>query len=165
MTKKICFYPDPVLLTEAKPITQFDESLETLINEMAEAMYEAKGIGLAAPQIGVGLQIFIMDLERSVDGPEIFINPEIEVLDAEKVVEHEGCLSLPGAGCNVPRYKKVRLKAKNEKGEDIEVEATGLKSACFQHECDHLKGRLYISHLSNVKRQKMIKDFRKHTKA
>lgn len=164
VSNRLCFYPDPVLLSKAKPVKDFDESLDAIIREMIEVMYEAKGIGLAAPQIGIGLQIFVMDLERSGGTPEVFINPELEVVDSELVSDHEGCLSLPGAGCEVPRFKEVRLKALNQKGESIEVSATGLKSACFQHECDHLRGKLYISHLSTAKRQKMVKDFKKFLK-
>ena len=165
MSEAIKYYPNPVLLKKADPVEEFDASLETIINQMTKAMYDAGGIGLAAPQIGIPLQIFVMDLDRSGESPEVFINPVLEVLNEEKVFEHEGCLSLPGAGCQVPRYKEVRLKALDKHGKGFEVVATGLKSACFQHECDHLNGHLYITHLSSLKRRRMISDFRKHKKA
>lgn len=165
MTQKhLCYYPHKTLLTPAKPVSKFGSSLIPLIESMSEVMYEAKGIGLAAPQIGVGLRLFIMDLEQDGRKPEVFINPELEVLDHDTDSEYEGCLSLPGTGCKVKRYRKVKLTAQNLEGEWFSVVATGLKSACFQHECDHLDGKLYITHLPDHKRKKVTKEFRRHLK-
>lgn len=164
MSSAISYYPDRVLLSRASPVSDFGSSLDAIIADMNEAMYRANGIGLAAPQIGVPLRIFVMDLSESRNAPEVFINPELEVVGDEQVMAHEGCLSLPGAGCSVPRFKKVRLTAVNRDGKEVQVTAEGLKSACFQHECDHLNGKLYIAHLSSAKRQKMVGDFKKFIK-
>src|SRR5690606_25673239 len=101
MNETLCYYPNPVLLRESKPVEEFGPDLDNLVQRMVDAMYKANGIGLAAPQIGVPLQVFVMDLTRLGDNPKVFVNPEIEILDFDKVSEHEGCLSLPGTGCSV----------------------------------------------------------------
>lgn len=155
-------YPENVLLQSAEEVDLARPDLKLIVSDMIESMYAAGGIGLAAPQIGIPLRIFVMDLSR--DGkarPEVFINPVLEPADDAKKHETEGCLSLPGASAAVPRWSKVRLTAYNLQGERYEGEAEGLRAACFQHECDHLDGRLYISHLSHAKRQRVIKQFRK----
>lgn len=159
----ICLYPEKVLLEPAKEVDLRREDLPVIVSNMIDSMHAAGGIGLAAPQIGIALRIFVMDLSH--DGksrPEVFINPVIEPVPGSKQKETEGCLSLPGPAEKVTRWEKVKLKAYGLHGDVKETEAEGLMAACFQHECDHLDGKLYISHLSNPKRQKVIKLFRKY---
>ena len=160
------YEPDPVLRQAAKPVTDFGEEFQTLINDMFDTMYANDGCGLAAPQIGISLTVSVIDLSRDQSEPFVIVNPEI----VERRGSHEmsaGCLSVPGAYGKVERSAWVRVKALDRYGNPFEVEGEGLKAECLQHEIDHLHGRLFIDHLQPVK-QRMLKEksrkFRKKKK-
>ena len=150
-------YPDPRLSKVAKPVTAFDARLKQLVADMAETMYDAPGIGLAAPQINVHEQLVVIDVSESHDQLRAFINPEIVWASEEKEVCQEGCLSVPGVYDNVERSTKVKVRALDVEGKPFELEAEGWLAVCVQHELDHLKGRVFVDYLSPLKR-KRIKD-------
>jgi peptide deformylase len=152
--RKILHYPDKRLRIPGEPVTDFGPELQTLIDDMAETMYAAPGVGLAATQIGESKQLFIIDVS-SGEGPSdlrIFINPEF--LKTEGKIEwEEGCLSFPGIHSDVTRAEKVKMRAQDRHGQWFEVEADELMAIALQHEFDHLKGKLMIDHLSPLKRR------------
>ncbi len=156
-------YPDPRLHTVAKPVKEVDAALRRLIGDMAETMYAAPGIGLAATQVNQHIQLLIIDTSETKDQLQVFINPRILEKDGEQVYE-EGCLSVPGIYDNVTRAEKVIVEAMNEKGETFKLEAHGLLSVCIQHEMDHLLGKVFVEYLSPLKRtrikNKMLKQQR-----
>jgi len=156
-------YPDPRLHTVAKPVKEVDASLRRLIADMAETMYDAPGIGLAATQVDQHIQLLIIDTSETKDQLQVFINPRILEKDGEQVYE-EGCLSVPGVYDSVTRAEKVVVEAMNEKGETFQLEAHGLLSVCIQHEMDHLLGKVFVEYLSPLKRtrikNKMLKQQR-----
>jgi peptide deformylase len=156
-------YPDPRLHTVAKPVKEFDASLQRLIDDMAETMYQAPGIGLAATQVNQHIQLLIIDTSETKDQLQVFINPKILERDGEQVYE-EGCLSVPGVYDTVTRAEKVVVEAMNAKGETFKLEAHGLLSVCIQHEMDHLLGKVFVEYLSPLKRtrikNKMLKQQR-----
>ena len=160
---EILHYPDPRLHTVAKPVKVFDASLLRLIEDMAETMYAAPGIGLAATQVNHHIQLLIIDISETKDQLQVFINPKIVEKDGEQVYE-EGCLSVPGIYDNVTRAEKIVVEAMNEKGEPFRLEAHGLLSICIQHEMDHLLGKVFVEYLSPLKRtrikNKMLKQQR-----
>ncbi len=160
---EILHYPDPRLHTVAKPVKVFDASLLRLIEDMAETMYAAPGIGLAATQVNHHIQLLIIDISETKDQLQVFINPKIVEKDGEQVYE-EGCLSVPGIYDNVTRAEKIVVEAMNEKGEPFTLEAHGLLSVCIQHEMDHLLGKVFVEYLSPLKRtrikNKMLKQQR-----
>jgi peptide deformylase len=167
MVLKVVKYGDPVLETKAEPITEFDTpELHKLVEDMFDTMYAAKGIGLAAPQIGLSKQLTVIDVSAGEEGGEklVLINPQI-VEKAGSQLGEEGCLSIPGFREDVKRAMKVKVKAKNAKGEDIEHDAEELLSRCMQHEIDHLHGVLFLSHLSPLKRDLIRRKIRKLQKA
>lgn len=149
--RTILNYPDPRLRTIAKPVTEFDDTLKTLINDMFETMYAAKGIGLAATQIDEHIQLIVMDLSEDGDKPRVFINPTITPLEEEKLPYDEGCLSVPEFYETVERPKKVKIEAFDADGERIVEEAEGLFAVCIQHEIDHLNGVMFVDYLSKLK--------------
>ena len=149
--RKILKYPDPLLAQVSVEVTSFDRDLQNLVNDMFETMYEAEGIGLAAPQIGVLQRVVTIDLGDEGE-PLTLVNPEI--IKTEGTIDsEEGCLSIPGFRDNIMRRGKVIVKACNIKGEPIQFEAQELLSRCVQHEIDHLDGILFIDRLSRLKRQ------------
>lgn len=148
---KILYLPDPRLRLVAKPVTQFDDALQTLIDDMFETMYEARGVGLAAPQIGVSLRLSVVDVSADKSQQLVLINPEIIESEGEKAYQ-EGCLSVPGAHDTVIRADKVTVRARDRTGNAFEMTAEGLLGECFQHEIDHLNGKLFIDLLSPLKR-------------
>lgn len=154
-------FPDPRLRTIAKPVTEVDDSIRQLIDDMFETMYEAPGIGLAATQINVHKQIIVMDLSEDKSEPRVFINPELEELTDEKGPYQEGCLSVPGFYENVDRPLRVRIKALDRDGKPFEEIAEDLLAVCIQHECDHLNGKLFVDYLSNLKRDRIRKKLEK----
>lgn len=162
---QILEFPDVRLRKIATPITNFDEKLDSLISDMLETMYAAKGIGLAATQINVHKRLLVLDVSENHDSPQVFINPEIEVIDQELSEYDEGCLSVPGFYETVSRPCEVRVKAQDSKGTLFELEADGLLATCIQHENDHLKGKLFVDYLSILKRHrirdKLEKDHKK----
>jgi peptide deformylase len=167
MVLKVVKYGDPVLEMKAEPITEFDTpELHKLVEDMFDTMYSAKGIGLAAPQVGLSKQLTVIDISAGEEGGEqlVLINPQIVVKSGSQLGE-EGCLSIPGFREDVKRAMKVKVKAKNAKGEDIEHDAEELLSRCMQHEIDHLHGVLFLSHLSPLKRDLIRRKIRKLQKA
>ena len=155
-------YPDPRLHKVAKPVTQFDDRLVKLVQDMAETMYEAPGVGLAASQVDVHEQLVVIDITETKDALQVFINPEITWASEDKQVYDEGCLSVPGIYDGVERPSKVRVKALDLEGKPFELEAEGLLAVCIQHEMDHLLGKVFVEYLSPLKRNriksKMLKE-------
>lgn len=147
----ILYLPDPRLRNIAKPVVTFDDKLQTLIDDMFETMYHARGVGLAAPQIGIGLRLSVIDVVGDKKNQLVIINPEIIAAEGEKKFE-EGCLSVPGAYDTVIRAEKVTVKALDRTGNPIEIKADGLLAECLQHEIDHLDGKLFIDLLSPLKK-------------
>ena len=158
--RKITEYPEKVLANVGEPITEFDEKLQELCDDMFETMYDDHGVGLAAPQIGLSLRLFVMDCEGI---KLIAANPEIIETSGEQSGQ-EGCLSLEKVPAVVVRAEKATLKAQNVKGEWFEMEAEGLAARCFQHETDHCDGKLFIDHLPKMRREMLIKKFKKEKK-
>jgi peptide deformylase len=157
-------YPDARLHKVAKPVTEFDARLKQLIADMAETMYEAPGIGLAASQVDVHKQLLILDISDTNDQLQVFINPEITWASEEKKMYDEGCLSVPGIYDGVERAARIKARALDADGKSFEVEAEGLLAVCLQHEMDHLKGKVFVDYLSPLKRNriktKMLKEER-----
>jgi len=156
-------YPDPRLHTVAKPVIEVDAKIRQLINDMAETMYDAPGIGLAATQVNAHIQLLIIDTSETKDKLQVFINPKIISSSGEQDYE-EGCLSVPGIYENVTRAEKVTVEALNYEGQKFTLKAHGLLSVCIQHEIDHLLGRVFVEYLSPLKRNriksKMLKQLR-----
>ncbi|HEY5633191.1 MAG TPA: peptide deformylase [Burkholderiaceae bacterium] len=154
-------YPDPRLHQVAKPVEVFDERLRTLVRDMAQTMYEAPGVGLAATQVDVHERVIVIDVSDARDDLRVFVNPEIVDSSAERKVYEEGCLSVPGIYEEVERPDRVRVRARDEHGEAFEIDADGLLAVCLQHEMDHLDGRVFVQYLSRLKqgriRSKMLK--------
>jgi peptide deformylase len=150
---EIRIYPDPILRKKALPVKNIDGQVKKIADRMAEAMYANKGIGLAAPQIGILSQIIVVDLG---EGLNILINPEVIGGEGESVLE-EGCLSLPNIEVPVKRKDKVFIRAWDLDGKEMNLELIGFPSRVYQHEIDHLKGILIIHHISRLKRELLIK--------
>jgi peptide deformylase len=167
MTYSIVLFGEPVLEKQAAAVTEFDTpELHKLIEDMFESMYAAKGVGLAAPQIGIAKRIAVIDLSVAEDPAQkiVLINPEITRKEEFQTGE-EGCLSLPGFREQVTRPKSVTVRAQNIKGEPFEMTGEELLARAFCHEIDHLNGRLYISHVSALKRDLIRRKVRKLVKA
>lgn len=158
-------YPDPRLHKIAKPVTQFDAALKRLVADMAETMYDAPGVGLAATQIDVHQRLIVIDTSETHDQLQVFINPEIIWASEEKRIYDEGCLSVPGIYDGVERPAEVKVKAFDADGKPFEVHATELLAVCIQHEMDHLMGKVFVEYLSPLKRNriksKMLKEQRR----
>lgn len=157
-------YPDPRLHKTAGPVVAFDARLKKLVADMAETMYDAPGIGLAAPQVDVHEQIVIIDISESRTDLRVFVNPQIVWVSPEKATFEEGCLSVPGIYDEIERPARVTMRALDLHGKPFELTAEGLMAVCVQHELDHLKGFVFVEYLSQLKRnrikQKMIKEER-----
>ncbi len=143
-------YPDERLHIIAEPVGQIDEDTRQLVRDMAETMYAAPGIGLAATQVDVHRRIVVIDVSEERNQLYVLINPEITEKSGEQVGE-EGCLSVPGIYEKVVRAEQVKVKALNENGDAFELEADGLLAICIQHEIDHLDGKVFIEYLSRLK--------------
>lgn len=153
-------YGHPVLREIAKPVTAEDGDLTDLLANMFETMYHSDGVGLAAPQIGISKRLVVIDGDPLSDNFEecrglklVLINPEIEILDGDAVSRTEGCLSLPGINEDVKRVEHLRMRWTDEKGEQHDQEFSGFAARIIQHECDHLEGRVFIDHLSGIRKQ------------
>jgi len=155
--RKITEYPEKVLAEVGKPVTSFDKELEDLCADMYDTMYDAEGVGLAAPQIGLNLRLFVMDCEGV---KLIAANPEIIHTEGEQSSQ-EGCLSVGKVPAVVVRPMLARLKAQDVKGEWFEREATGYAARAFMHETDHCDGKLFIDHLPKLRRDMVVKRFKK----
>jgi peptide deformylase len=164
--RAILNYPDPRLREPAKPVEVVDDTIRALVADMAETMYDAPGVGLAANQIGVLLRVFIIDIAEE-DAPsdlKVFINPEITQVHGVQMWQ-EGCLSFPGVSEEIKRAERVRVKALNEHGQPFELEADGLMAVAIQHENDHLNGVLMIDKFSALKRRKIGRQVAKAVEA
>lgn len=153
--RRILQYPDKRLRNPGKPVEDFGPGLQQLVEDMAETMYAAPGVGLAAPQIGESVRLFIVDVATSEDEPSalrVFVNPEIVERHGE-VVWEEGCLSFPGIHEEIRRAERVKVRAQDRDGKPFELEADGLLAIAIQHENDHLDGKLMIDHLSILRRR------------
>jgi len=155
---KIRDFPDPILKQVAESVRGVDDAVRKLLSDMAETMYSAPGIGLAAPQIGVSRRIIVVDVDwrEQERNPRGFINPEITFREGALTFE-EGCLSVPEYQSEVERSARVVVRALDPDGKPVEVEAVGLEAVCFQHELDHLDGKLFIDHISRLKRSIYVK--------
>lgn len=150
--RTIVYIPDARLREVSKPIEVFDDALQKLIDDMFETMYSVRGVGLAAPQIGINIRLSVVDCSSDKSQQLVLINPEI-VKSGESKEFQEGCLSVPGAYATVTRAGTVTLRAQDRHGEFYEMEAQDLLAECFQHEIDHLNGKVFIDYLSPLKRQ------------
>lgn len=155
-------YPDARLHKVAKTVAQVDDRIRKLVADMAETMYEAPGVGLAATQVDVHERVITIDVSESRDELRVFINPEIVWASAERKVWDEGCLSVPDIYDKVERPDRVRVRALNEKGETFELEADGLLAVCIQHEMDHLMGKVFVEYLSPLKQDRIKLKLKKH---
>ena len=166
MIHPIVKFGDPVLENPSKTVTKFDEELQTLVADMFESMYAANGVGLAAPQIGVGQRIAVIDVSngKNVEAKIVCANPEIIHAEGEQR-EEEGCLSLPGFRGYVARPQYVTVRAQDASGKEFEMRGEGLLARAFCHEIDHLNGTLFIAHLSMLKRDMIKRKIRKMKKA
>jgi peptide deformylase len=158
--RTILEFPDPRLRTKAQPVTRFDASLASLIDDMLETMYAAPGIGLAATQVDVHQRIIVIDISKEHNEPLVLINPEILVRDGEASTE-EGCLSVPGIFDEVKRAARVRVRAQDRNGETFERDFDDILAVCIQHEMDHLEGKLFVDYLSDLKRERIRKKLAK----
>ena len=154
--------PDKRLKTVAKPVEVFDESLKTLADDMLETMYAAPGIGLAATQVDQHIQLVVIDVSEDNSEPLILVNPVI--VEKNGIQKHEeGCLSVPGIYASVKRAEQIKVSYQNIDGDTKELEAEGLLAVCIQHELDHLKGIVFLDHLSVLKRKLALKKLEKAT--
>lgn len=158
---KILHFPDPRLREPGARVDVFDDALHRTVEDMFETMYDAPGIGLAATQVGIPLQLAVIDVSEEKNERRVMINPEL--LDREGRCEsEEGCLSVPGYFDKVTRAERVHLRAQDEYGERYELEAEGLLAICIQHEIDHLNGQLFIDYLSDLKRRRVRRQMEKN---
>lgn len=157
-------YPDARLHKTAAPVTVFDEALKKLVRDMAETMYVAPGVGLAASQVDVHKQVIVLDVSERHDSLVVLVNPEIVEASGVSDIE-EGCLSVPGVYDIVERAERVKVRAFDQNGNPFTLEAQGLLAVCIQHEMDHLKGKVFVEYLSQLKQQrvraKLAKQLRK----
>lgn len=159
----ILTYPDPRLRTIAEPVAVVDDNIRTLVADMFETMYDARGIGLAATQVDRHVQVIVMDLaqEKEDPKPQVFINPKVTPLTETLVPYSEGCLSIPDVYDDVERPAKVRIDALDADGNAFSVETDGLLAVCIQHEMDHLKGIVFVDYLSRLKQDRARDKVRK----
>jgi len=157
----ILHFPDPRLRQQTKPVTVFDGDLKVLKDDMLDTMYAAPGIGLAAIQVNILKSMMVIDISETKNDPRCFVNPELVEHDG-LIKTDEGCLSVPAIYEPVSRYEKIKVKAQDEFGEWFELEADGLLSVCIQHEMDHLKGKLFVDYLTEMKRKRIRKKMERY---
>jgi peptide deformylase len=160
----ILHYPDRRLHTIAKPVASVDDRIRRLINDMAETMYAAPGIGLAATQVDVHERLLIIDISETRDQLQVLINPEIIEASGEAETE-EGCLSVPGVFETVRRAERVKVRALNAQGEPFMIETGGMLAVCIQHEIDHLDGKVFVEYLSRLKQTRIAARLKKQERA
>jgi peptide deformylase len=148
-------YPDSRLHKIAKPVTVFDARIKTLVADMAETMYDAPGVGLAASQVDVHEQVIVIDTSETHSELRAYINPELIWVSPEMQIYEEGCLSVPGVYDGVERHAQVKVRAYDADGKQFELDAEGLLAVCIQHEMDHLKGKVFVEYLSPLKRNRI----------
>jgi len=154
-------YPDPRLHTVAQPVQVVDERIRQLVRDMAETMYAAPGVGLAATQVDVHERVVVVDVSEDANELRVLINPEIIWCSDERKVHQEGCLSVPGVYEQVQRASQVRVQALDEQGQSFEFDADGLLAVCVQHEIDHLDGKVFVEYLSMLKQGRIKTRLRK----
>jgi peptide deformylase len=159
----ILIYPDPRLHEISKPVAQVDDNIRALIDDMAETMYAAPGIGLAAPQVNHRKRIILVDISQNKDSLKVFINPQIIAREGSEKSE-EGCLSVPDVYAPVSRAERVRVRALDRYGDPFELDADGLLAVCIQHEIDHLDGKVFVDYLSRLKQDRIRKKMSKFTR-
>jgi peptide deformylase len=160
----VLHYPDPRLHKVAKPVTKVDERVRKLVADMAETMYDAPGVGLAATQVDVHERIIVIDVSEDQNQLMVFINPELVWASPEKKSWREGCLSVPEFYDEVERPDQIQVKALDIHGKPFEIKADGLLSVCLQHEMDHLLGKVFVEHLSLLKRNRISLKMKKRAK-
>ena len=160
----ILHYPDPRLHTKAAPVPAVDDRIRQLIADMAETMYAAPGIGLAATQVDVHERVIVIDVSEDRTGMLAFVNPVIVEAEGEAEIE-EGCLSVPGVFDKVRRAERIKVRALNVQGEPFVLEAEGLLAVCIQHEIDHLEGKVFVEYLSRLKQQRIAARLKKQMRA
>ena len=154
--RKILKFPDQDLRIKAKPVETFDEELKTLTDDMFETMHSVNGIGLAATQIGVAKQVAVIDISPEKNEPLVIVNPAIQILDPSKTEDYdEGCLSVPGFFEKISRPSDIKLTYQDLNGKKQEIKPKGLLTKVVQHELDHLNGRLFVDHISELKRRRI----------
>ena len=158
-------YPDSRLHTVAKPVKVVDDAVRRLVADMAETMYDAPGIGLAATQVNVHQRVIVIDVSEARDDLNVFINPEILASSAESKVYEEGCLSVPGIYDEVERPDRVTVKALDQDGNEFVTEADGVLAVCLQHEIDHLNGKVFVQYLSRLKQSRIKSKLSKQERA
>ncbi len=161
---EILHYPDPRLHKIAKPVAVVDDRIKKIVNDMAQTMYEAPGIGLAATQVDIHERIIVIDTSEERNQLMVFINPELIWASPEKKSWREGCLSVPEFFDEVERPDRIRIKALNQEGRSFEMEADGLLAVCLQHEMDHLQGKVFVEYLSPLKRSRISIKLKKRAK-
>jgi peptide deformylase len=154
-------YPDPRLKTVAATVTSFDDRLRKLVADLAETMYAAPGVGLAATQVDVHQRIIVIDVSEAKDRLQVFINPEIVARSDERRLCEEGCLSVPGIYDEVERPSRVTVRAQDPDGRSFDLDCEGLLATCVQHEMDHLIGRVFVDYLSSLKQNRIRTKLRK----
>mgnify|MGYP003340678124 FL=1 len=157
-------YPDPRLHKVAKPVAQVDERIQKIVADMAQTMYDAPGVGLAATQVDIHERIVVIDVSDEQNDLKVFINPEIIWASAEKKSWREGCLSVPDFYDEVERPAQIRVRALDLNGKEFEIEADGLLAVCLQHELDHLQGKVFVEYLSLLKRTRISQKLKKRAK-
>ena len=157
---KILYLPDERLRKVSTPVVEFNQELQTLIDDMFDTMYDANGLGLAAPQIGANIRLSVVDCNNQ---KLVFINPEIIYQEGQEKFK-EGCLSVPGALETVVRSKKITVKALDRHGQEFKMDLDGVMAECLQHEIDHLNGKLFIDLLSPIKQNRARRDLEKYLK-
>ena len=164
--KPLIILPDPILRQVSKPVERVDGDLRKLADDMLDTMYDAPGIGLAAIQVGEPRRLLVIDLAKEGEPPEphVFINPEILESADQRSVYEEGCLSIPDYYAEVERPASMRVKYLDRDGKLQEMQAEGLMATCLQHEIDHLNGVLFIDHISKLKRDMVVRKFKKLAK-
>jgi peptide deformylase len=160
----ILHYPDPRLHKRAAPVQRVDDRIRQLIRDMAETMYAAPGIGLAATQVDVHERVIVIDISEDHTDLRTFVNPVIIEAEGEAETE-EGCLSVPGVFDKVTRAERVKVRALDPEGEPFVLEAEGLLAVCIQHEIDHLEGKVFVEYLSRLKQQRIAAKLRKQLRA
>jgi peptide deformylase len=162
MIRTILKYPDPELKSKSAPVTIINDGIRKLVADMAETMYDAPGVGLAAPQIGVHQRVVVIDVSGKDEDPDLIvaINPVFVHTEGESY-EEEGCLSVPKYAANVRRHASVVVRALNLDGEEVTYRAEGLLAVAFQHEIDHLDGTLFVDHLSPLKKEMFKKKYKR----
>ena len=157
---RILEYPDPRLKKVASPVTAFTPEIARLVRDLAETMYAAPGVGLAATQVDVHKRVLVIDISDTRDDLKVFVNPVILTAEGEAEQE-EGCLSVPGYYDKVTRAARITVRAQNERGEPFELAADGMLAVCIQHEMDHLQGKVFVEYLSPLKRARVASKMRK----